>query len=275
MPSSASPKSRSACCRAPAARSGSPASIGKSKAMEMCLTGRMMDAAEAERPGLVARVVPLAHLMDEAVKLAERIAGMSAPIAAMMVKESVNRAYETTLAEGVRFERRLFHAAFATADQEGRHDGLRREAAAGFQEQLRNGRNRANGPLPGLTPLRPAAITRALTATPDIARSPKMAHHKSAKKRIRQTVRRTEVNRARVEQSSHLHQEGGDGDRQRRQDGGGGGTARGTAGDPARRTEKCSASQHGGAQVVSPCRAREGAQQINFSAGAVSRSAKI
>jgi len=90
--------------------------VGKSKAMEMCLSGRMMDAAEAERSGLVARVVPAAQLMDEALKLAERIAGMSAPIA-MMVKESVNRAYETTLAEGIRFERRLFHAAFATADQ--------------------------------------------------------------------------------------------------------------------------------------------------------------
>ena len=90
--------------------------VGKSKAMEMCLSGRMMDAAEAERSGLVARVVPVAQLMDEALKLAEKIAGMSAPIA-MMVKESVNRAYETTLAEGVRFERRLFHAAFATDDQ--------------------------------------------------------------------------------------------------------------------------------------------------------------
>src|SRR5215470_5488233 len=90
--------------------------VGKSKAMEMCLTGRMMDAAEAEQSGLVARVVPLTQLMDEAMKLAERIAGMSAPIA-MMVKESVNRAYETTLAEGIRFERRLFHASFATEDQ--------------------------------------------------------------------------------------------------------------------------------------------------------------
>jgi enoyl-CoA hydratase len=90
--------------------------VGKSKAMEMCLSGRMMDAAEAERSGLVARVVPVAQLMEEALKLAERIAGMSAPIA-MMVKESVNRAYETTLAEGIRFERRLFHASFATEDQ--------------------------------------------------------------------------------------------------------------------------------------------------------------
>jgi enoyl-CoA hydratase len=90
--------------------------VGKSKAMEMCLTGRTMDAAEAERSGLVARVVPASQLMDEAVKLAERIASMSAPIV-LMVKECVNRAYETTLAEGIRFERRLFHAAFATEDQ--------------------------------------------------------------------------------------------------------------------------------------------------------------
>lgn len=90
--------------------------VGKSKAMEMCLSGRMMDATEAERSGLVARVVPAAQLMDEALKLAERIAGMSAPIA-LMVKESINRAYETTLSEGIRFERRLFHAAFATEDQ--------------------------------------------------------------------------------------------------------------------------------------------------------------
>jgi enoyl-CoA hydratase len=90
--------------------------IGKSKAMEMCLTGRTMDAAEAERSGLVARVVPASQLMEEALKLADRIAAMSAPIA-LMVKECVNRAYETTLSEGIRFERRLFHAAFATDDQ--------------------------------------------------------------------------------------------------------------------------------------------------------------
>jgi enoyl-CoA hydratase len=100
--------------------------VGKSKAMEMCLSGRMMDAAEAERSGLVARVVPLAQLMDEALKLAERIAGMSAPIA-MMVKEAVNRAYETTLAEGIRFERRLFHASFAIEDQ--------KEGMAAFAEK--------------------------------------------------------------------------------------------------------------------------------------------
>jgi enoyl-CoA hydratase len=90
--------------------------VGKAKAMEMCLTGRMMDAAEAERSGLVSRVVPAADLVAEALKVADQIAGMSMPIA-MMTKESVNRAYETTLAEGIRFERRVFHAMFATADQ--------------------------------------------------------------------------------------------------------------------------------------------------------------
>jgi enoyl-CoA hydratase len=90
--------------------------VGKSKAMEMCLTGRMMDAAEAERSGLVSRVVPAADLLAEALKVADAVADMSGPIA-MMTKESVNRAYETTLSEGVRFERRLFHSMFATADQ--------------------------------------------------------------------------------------------------------------------------------------------------------------
>jgi enoyl-CoA hydratase len=90
--------------------------VGKAKAMDMCLTARMMDAAEAERSGLVSRVVPAAELMTEALKVAERIAEMSRPIA-MMVKESVNRAYETSLAEGVRFERRVFHATFATEDR--------------------------------------------------------------------------------------------------------------------------------------------------------------
>ena len=90
--------------------------VGKSKAMDMCLTGRMMDAAEAERSGLVSRVVPADKLLDEALKSAETIAGMSLP-AAMMTKESVNRAFETTLSEGVRFERRVFHAMFATEDQ--------------------------------------------------------------------------------------------------------------------------------------------------------------
>jgi enoyl-CoA hydratase len=90
--------------------------VGKSKAMEMCLTGRNMDAEEAERSGLVARVVPADTLLTDALTTAATIAGMSTPIA-MMLKESVNRAYETTLAEGVRFERRLFHATFATRDQ--------------------------------------------------------------------------------------------------------------------------------------------------------------
>ena len=90
--------------------------IGKSKAMDLCLTGRMMDAAEAERSGLVARVVPAASLMDEAMKVAETIAGFGLP-SVYAAKESVNRAFETTLAEGVRFERRVFHALFATEDQ--------------------------------------------------------------------------------------------------------------------------------------------------------------
>jgi enoyl-CoA hydratase len=90
--------------------------VGKAKAMEMCLTGRMMDAAEAERAGLVSRVVPAASLLDDALKTAATIADMSLPIT-MMTKESVNRAYETTLAEGIRFERRVFHAMFATDDQ--------------------------------------------------------------------------------------------------------------------------------------------------------------
>ena len=90
--------------------------VGKSKAMELCLTGRMMDAAEAERSGLVSRVLPLADLVPEALKAAATIAGFSRP-AVMMAKEAVNRAYETTLAEGIRFERRVFHSTFATQDQ--------------------------------------------------------------------------------------------------------------------------------------------------------------
>ena len=90
--------------------------VGKSKAMDMCLTGRMMDAAEAERSGLVSRVVPVAELLDEALKAADKIAGLSLP-AVMMNKEAVNRAYETTLSEGLRFERRLFHSMFALDDQ--------------------------------------------------------------------------------------------------------------------------------------------------------------
>jgi len=84
--------------------------------MDMCLTGRMMDAAEAERSGLVSRVVPVAELLNEAISAAEKIAGMSLP-AIMMNKEAVNRAYETTLSEGLRFEHRLFHSMFALDDQ--------------------------------------------------------------------------------------------------------------------------------------------------------------
>jgi len=90
--------------------------VGKAKAMDMILTGRMMDASEAERSGLVSRVIPAAQLVEEAVKIAAQIAALSRP-AVLMAKESINRAYETTLAEGVRFERRLFHSLFATSDQ--------------------------------------------------------------------------------------------------------------------------------------------------------------
>ncbi|GAB4576243.1 MAG: enoyl-CoA hydratase [Rhodothalassiaceae bacterium] len=90
--------------------------IGKSKAMDMVLTGRQMDAAEALASGLVARVVPADDLLEETMKIAERIAAFSRP-AVMLAKESVNRAYETTLAEGVRFERRVFHSLFAFEDQ--------------------------------------------------------------------------------------------------------------------------------------------------------------
>jgi enoyl-CoA hydratase len=90
--------------------------VGKSKAMELCLTGRMMDAAEAERAGLVSRIVPADKLIEEALKAAAIIAAQSAP-SVLLAKECVNRAYETTLAEGVRFERRAFHSLFATQDQ--------------------------------------------------------------------------------------------------------------------------------------------------------------
>jgi enoyl-CoA hydratase len=100
--------------------------VGKAKAMEMCLTGRNMDAAEAERAGLVSRVVPLAELMTEAMKAAQTIAEKSLPIV-MMTKETVNRAYETTLSEGIRFERRVFHSMFATEDQ--------KEGMAAFSEK--------------------------------------------------------------------------------------------------------------------------------------------
>jgi len=100
--------------------------VGKSKAMEMILTGRMMGADEAERSGLVSRVVPAGNLVQEAVATAAKVAGMSRP-ATMLAKEAVNRAYETSLAEGVRFERRLFHSTFATEDQ--------KEGMAAFSEK--------------------------------------------------------------------------------------------------------------------------------------------
>ncbi|WP_054309092.1 enoyl-CoA hydratase [Mesorhizobium sp. 1M-11] len=100
--------------------------VGKSKAMDMVLTGRMMDAAEAERCGLVSRIVPAAELVDEALKAAARIADFSLP-AVMMAKEAVNRSYETTLAEGLRFERRVFHSMFALDDQ--------KEGMAAFAEK--------------------------------------------------------------------------------------------------------------------------------------------
>ena len=100
--------------------------IGKAKAMEMVLSGRMMDAAEAERAGLVARVVPLAELLDEAIRLGEAIAAKSRIVVAM-AKDAVNAAYEATLAEGIRIERRLFYASFATDD--------RREGMSAFVEK--------------------------------------------------------------------------------------------------------------------------------------------
>jgi enoyl-CoA hydratase len=103
--------------------------VGKAKAMDMCLSGRTMDAAEAERAGLVSRVYPVDVLLDEAMKLAAEIAGMSRP-ALYMVKEAINRAYETTLTEGLQFERRLFHSAFAMHDQsEGMRAFLEKRAA--------------------------------------------------------------------------------------------------------------------------------------------------
>jgi enoyl-CoA hydratase len=100
--------------------------VSKAKAMDMCLTARMMDAAEAERSGLVSRVVPADKLMDEALAAAATISEMSLPVA-MMIKESINRAYETTLSEGVLFERRMFHGTFGTEDQ--------KEGMAAFMEK--------------------------------------------------------------------------------------------------------------------------------------------
>ncbi len=111
-----------------------PRAVGKSKALDMCLTSRMMDAQEAERAGLVSRVVPLDKMMDEALGAALIISGFS-QIAVMAAKESVNRAFEGTLADGVMFERRLFHALFATQDQKEGMDAFVNKRAANFTHQ--------------------------------------------------------------------------------------------------------------------------------------------
>jgi len=103
-----------------------PRAVGKAKAMDMCLTARMMDATEAERAGLVARIIPAASLLDETLKAAQTIAGFSLPVI-MMIKESVNRAFESSLNEGLLFERRVFHATFALEDQ--------KEGMAAFAEK--------------------------------------------------------------------------------------------------------------------------------------------
>ncbi len=108
--------------------------VGKAKAMDLILTGRMMDAAEAERCGLVARVVPLASLLDEALKIAETIAAMSRP-SVLAAKEAVSRAFETSLAEGIRFERRVFHALFATRDQKEGMKAFVEKRAAKFENK--------------------------------------------------------------------------------------------------------------------------------------------
>jgi enoyl-CoA hydratase len=111
-----------------------PRAVGKAKAMDLALTGRMMDAAEAERAGLVSRVVPYTQLMDEALGAALLIAGYS-QIAVMAAKESINRAFESGLSDGVMFERRLFHALFATADQKEGMDAFVNKRKAQFKNQ--------------------------------------------------------------------------------------------------------------------------------------------
>ncbi|GAA0832523.1 MAG: enoyl-CoA hydratase [Cupriavidus sp.] len=111
-----------------------PRAVSKAKAMDLCLTARMMDAAEAERAGLVSRVVAADALIDEALTAAETIASYSLPVV-MMIKESVNAAYETTLNEGVRFERRLFHATFATEDQKEGMAAFVEKRAPAFKHQ--------------------------------------------------------------------------------------------------------------------------------------------
>jgi enoyl-CoA hydratase len=108
--------------------------VGKSKAMEMVLTGRQIDATEAERCGLVSRVVPLADLLPEAIKVAEKIASLSRPIV-MLAKECVDTAQETTLAEGIKFERRVFHSTFATEDQKEGMQAFVEKRAASFHHR--------------------------------------------------------------------------------------------------------------------------------------------
>jgi enoyl-CoA hydratase len=108
--------------------------VGKAKAMDMCLTGRMMDAEEAERAGLVSRIVPAGELIDETLKAAEKIASMSIP-ALMMAKEAVNRAFETTLSEGLLFERRSFHAMFALEDQKEGMSAFVEKRSANFKNK--------------------------------------------------------------------------------------------------------------------------------------------
>ncbi|WP_066733915.1 enoyl-CoA hydratase [Cupriavidus sp. D384] len=111
-----------------------PRAVSKAKAMDLCLTARMMDAAEAERAGLVSRVVAADKLVDEAVSAAETIASYSLPVV-MMIKESINAAYETTLNEGVHFERRLFHSTFATGDQKEGMAAFVEKRAPNFKHQ--------------------------------------------------------------------------------------------------------------------------------------------
>ena len=111
-----------------------PRAVGKAKAMDMCLTARMMDAAEAERAGLVSRIVPLEKLIEEAMAVAEKIAAYSLPVA-MMVKESVNRAYESSLTEGILFERRLFHSGFALSDQKEGMDAFTTKRKPAFKNR--------------------------------------------------------------------------------------------------------------------------------------------
>jgi enoyl-CoA hydratase len=108
--------------------------VGKSKAMEMVLTGRMMDAQEAERSGLVSRVVPADQLIDDAIATAQKIASMSLPIV-MMAKDAVNRSYEVSLNEGVHFERRLFHSTFATEDQKEGMNAFAEKRKPSFQNK--------------------------------------------------------------------------------------------------------------------------------------------